>query len=118
MKKSSLERRFFSLWQEAAGPELLQEYTFYPGRRWRADFAHLPSKTLIEVEGGVWTHGRHTSPKGFLADAEKYLTAALAGWSVLRLTSPQLTEKTIREIIEYVRYRTTGEHLDGSVEAT
>lgn len=104
--KSSLEARFLSLWREAQGPALEQELVFYPGRRWRADFAHTPSRTLIEIEGGVWNHGRHTSPKGFMADAEKYFAATLAGWSVLRLTAPMLTPETIKAIIEYVGRRT------------
>lgn len=103
--KSSLESRFLALWQEAGGPPLAHDLVFYPGRRWRADFAHGPSRTLIEIEGGVWNHGRHTSPKGFMADAEKYLAATLAGWTVLRLTAPMLKEDRIRPIIDYVRGR-------------
>ena len=104
-KKSALEERFLSLWQEAGGLPLLREYKFHPKRRWRADFAHVDTKTLIEVEGGVYNHGRHTPPLGFLADAEKYLTATLDGWTVFRLTAPQLTPAIIEQILSYVRHR-------------
>jgi hypothetical protein len=55
----------------------------------------------LEVEGGVWTRGRHTRGKGFLGDMEKYNAAALGGWCVLRVTPDRLT----RVGIELVRSR-------------
>ncbi len=45
---SRLERRFADLWRAAGGPKLEAEFRFHPQRRWRADFAHVPSRTLIE----------------------------------------------------------------------
>lgn len=94
---SHLEEKFIRLWQEAGGPELVPEFRFCKERRWRADFCHERSRTLIEIEGGAFC-GRHTKAKGFLADAEKYLAAWLAGWSVVRLTAPQLTRQTITAV--------------------
>lgn len=102
---SALEARFALLWDASGGPELLREYRFDGTRRWRADFALESARLLIEIEGGVWSKGRHVSPKGFMNDAEKYLAAALQGWSVLRLTEPQLTLGTIRQILAYARDR-------------
>ncbi len=67
---SRLEARFLRLWKALDGPPLEKEFRFHPGRRWRADFAHLPSRTLIEIEGGIWLRGRHNRPQGFLADIE------------------------------------------------
>lgn len=107
MKQPSvLEKRFADLWDILSGPELVREFRFHKGRQWKADFAHLGSRVLIEIEGGVWSRGRHVSPKGFLRDAEKYLTATLDGWTVIRLTSEQLTVDIARQIIEYVNQRT------------
>lgn len=107
MKQPSvLEKRFADLWDILNGPALVSEYKFCKERRWKADFAHIESRTLIEIEGGVWSRGRHVSPKGFIRDAEKYLTATLDGWTVLRLTVNQLTVDTTRKIIDYVRSRT------------
>ena len=57
--------------------ECVKEYKFHPTRRWRFDYAIPEHKIALEVEGGVWTGGRHTSPKGFLNDIEKYNTATL-----------------------------------------
>lgn len=63
-----------------------REYRFDPHRRWRADFAWPKANLLLEVEGGTWAGGRHTTGKGFEADAEKYAAAVLANWRVLRVT--------------------------------
>jgi very-short-patch-repair endonuclease len=79
------------LWEEVAGPPLDREFLFHPRRRWRADFAHLPTRCLIEIEGGIWIQGRHNRAAGFNADLEKYLEAGLLGWRVFRLGPDQIT---------------------------
>jgi hypothetical protein len=99
---SRLEARFMRIWEAAVGPRIERELLFHPGRRWRADFAHLPSRTLIEIEGGIWLRGRHTRPQGFLADIEKYFEAAMAGWRVLRLSERELTTPTVARIIAFL----------------
>jgi very-short-patch-repair endonuclease len=72
------------------GVECVKEYKFHPVRRWRFDFAIPAYKIAIEVEGGVWTGGRHTSSTGFLKDMEKYNTATSMGWRVFRTTPNDL----------------------------
>lgn len=66
-------------------PAPVREHRFHPVRRWRFDFAWPLQKIAVEVEGGVWTRGRHTRPSGFVRDMEKYNTAAALGWRVLRV---------------------------------
>ena len=95
------------LWQLKAAklPQPLREYRFALPRRWRFDLAFLPHKVAVEVEGGVWTHGRHTRGAGYEADCEKYSEAALLGWKVLRVTGRMvqngkalaLLERALRE---------------------
>ena len=63
-----------------------REHQFTPPRRWRFDFAWPHSLVAVEVEGGIWTNGRHTRGAGFLADCEKYNEATLLGWRILRVT--------------------------------
>ena len=99
---SRLESRFEWLWRAHDGPELVRELRFHPTRRWRADFAHLPSRTLIEIEGGIYVNGRHNRGAGFAADLEKYLEASLAGWRVVRLGPNELKPDTITRIIGLV----------------
>ncbi len=88
---SRLEARFLNLWSEVGGPPLETECRFHPHRRRRADFVHLPSRGLIEIEGGIWILGRHHRAAGFNADLEKVLEAGLLGWRVFRLGPDQLT---------------------------
>ena len=101
MAGSKLESQFLFLWRVAQGPPLEREFRFHPTRKWRADFAHLESRSLIEVEGGIFMRagGRHTRGSGYASDAEKYLEAALAGWRVLRLTERQLEIGTVERIV-------------------
>ena len=99
---SRLEAKFELYWRSFGGPELKREFVFHPERKWRADFAHIESRTLIEIEGGIYIQGRHNRPQGFAKDAEKYLEAALEGWRVLRLTELQITAAMIERIIRYL----------------
>lgn len=61
-----------------------EELRFHATRRWRFDFAWRVRRIAVEVEGGVWSGGRHTRGAGFVGDCEKYNAATLLGWSVLR----------------------------------
>jgi|SRR3990167_657357 len=62
----------------------VREFQFCPSRRWRADYAWPGHGLLVEIDGGVWTQGRHTRGAGFTSDQEKMNAAALLGFSVLR----------------------------------
>jgi len=127
---SRLEDRFLKFWRLAGGPELEREYRFDPKRRWRADFAHLRTRCLIEVEGGIWINGRHNRAAGFNADldpsrlaggemdcgqrnpegtrrvrrdaSQKYLEAGLAGWRVFRLGPDQIQFTLVERLVALV----------------
>jgi len=68
----------------------IQEFYFHPKRQWRADFHILETKILVEVEGGIWSGGRHTRGKGYIGDMEKYNSAAMMGFTVLRFSTEQV----------------------------
>ena len=100
---SSLEARFLMLWNHVKGPDLEREYRFHHERRWRADFAHVGARVLIEIEGGIWVNGRHNRAAGFNADLEKYLAAGLSGWRVFRFGPDQITLENVERLAEQVR---------------
>lgn len=73
------------------------EWLFHPTRKWRFDYAWPKDLVALEVEGGVWTRGRHVRGAGYLKDIEKYNAAQLLGWTVLRCT-PQ-TAHEVRDLL-------------------
>lgn len=50
------------------------------GREWRADFAFLEAKLLVEIDGGIWTRGAHGHPLDITRNMEKRNDATLLGW--------------------------------------
>lgn len=107
-------------------PDPVREYKFHKTRRWRADFAWPDRMLIVEVEGGtygnrvicnlchkpvmqrtgagklipVFTGGRHNSASGFEADAEKYNTAQISGWRVIRVTGKMIKSGAAIEFIK------------------
>ena len=75
-----------ALHMRATGLRPESEFRFHKPRRWRFDFAFPDQKVAIECEGGTFSGGRHVRGSGFQADCEKYNTAAIDGWLVLRFT--------------------------------
>jgi len=75
--------------------EVVAEFKFHPIRKWRADFGIPSAKLLIEVEGGFWMKGadgqggRHGRGGGSEKDMEKYNTANIMGYSLLRFSPKQ-----------------------------
>ena len=69
----------------------IPEYRFHPVRKHRLDYAWPDAKLGLEVEGGVWTRGKHGRGSGIVKDMEKANLLACAGWRLLRVTPDQLT---------------------------
>jgi len=65
----------------------IAEYQFHPDRKWRFDFAFVTEKLAVEIEGGIYSGGRHTRGDGFEKDCEKYNSAVLLGWKILRFST-------------------------------
>lgn len=72
------------VWQQEGLPKPQMEYRFHPTRLWRFDFAWPEQKIALEVEGGIWINGGHNRGSGFLKNLEKYNTAAVMGWRVVK----------------------------------
>lgn len=71
-------------------PKPISEYKFHPHRKWRLDNAWPEYRLAVEIEGSVWTQGRHTRGSGFVKDLEKYNELAKMGWWLLRFTPQQV----------------------------
>jgi len=83
-------------------PRPEREWKFDAKRRWRFDYAWPERMIALEVEGGVWTGGRHTRGAGFVRDMEKYNRAAVLGWRLLRVTPDKLVSAGTFEILHEI----------------
>lgn len=77
-----------------------KEFKFHPVRRWRFDYAWISRKVAVEIDGGIWTRGRHSRGAGMLQDNEKLNEAQRLDWKVFRFTPQQLKKG---EAQEYMR---------------
>jgi hypothetical protein len=75
------------------------EYRFHPERKWRFDLAWPAAKVALEIDGAVWSGGRHTRGSGWLKDTEKLNAAACLGWRMLRCMPKDLCIKETAEIV-------------------
>ena len=90
MSKSGLESALLFHVKINGIPEPVTEHRFHPKRRWRFDMAWTDEMLAVEIEGGVWSGGRHTTGAGFIADCQKYNEATLLGWRIIRVTSAHI----------------------------
>ena len=92
MAVSHLETLLLAQLALAGFPAPEREVRLIPGRRFRCDLVWRPQRLVCEVEGGVWTGGRHTRGAGFTRDCEKYneLELLRPRWAVLRITAEHI----------------------------
>jgi len=75
------------------------EYKFHPTRKWRADY-RLGKSVLVEIEGGIYTRGRHSRGAGMEADIEKYNAAIALGYKLYRFSTGQVLTGKAREFLK------------------
>ena len=82
----------------------MAEHRFHDTRKWRIDCAFVAQKLAVEIDGGIWTRGRHSRGAGVVKDMEKYAALAAAGWRVIRCTPQHVMNGTalawIRDAID------------------
>lgn len=76
------------------------------GRLWRFDFAFRDYMVAVEIEGlvvqrlagQIVLRGRHGTIGGIIEDMDKYNTAAMLGWTVLRYPQKYVKPKNAIEM--------------------
>lgn len=82
------------------------EWPFHPTRKWRFDYAFPEYKVAVEIDGGLWTGGRHSGGTGQKRDLEKLNAAAQMGWLVLHYTpAERLYGSTLIQIFSTIQYQ-------------
>lgn len=85
---------------ECGLPKPVFEHQHIPGRKFRLDVAWPEHKVGIEVQGGVWTRGKHGRGSGIVKDVEKRNLQLIHGWSVIEV---QPSELCMQETVEMVK---------------
>ena len=92
-------------WRECGLPAPKLELVFHPTRLWRFDFCWPEQMVALEVQGGIWTHGRHTRGAALKLEHEKLNAAAGLGWRVLycepRAVCTEALVRQLRAALEY-----------------
>ena len=102
---SELEETLALLIREAGLPEPERECRFDKVRRFRFDFAWVEQKLGVEVQGGTYTKGAHSSGVGLERDYEKLNTASAGGWTVLMFSRKMIESGYAVEMIKQVMER-------------
>lgn len=98
--QSYLEKLVAIQIKEAALPEPVRQHKFWPGRQFAFDFAWPEVNLALEVEGGLGNpRSGHRSYNGIHRDIKKGNEALLLGWRVLRVTTTDVNEKKVVELI-------------------
>jgi very-short-patch-repair endonuclease len=102
-KALSVGEETFAFQMKLRGLTPVREYRFCETRQWRADFAFIEQRILVEIEGGAHSRGRHNRASGFEKDIEKYNAAGMQGWLVLRYTTQMvksgLADRQVAELL-------------------
>lgn len=111
MTRSRLELQFSALWG-VRYPELppTREHVLPVWQEWaqelkrrgrrrrsvpmRADFAWPDARVALELQGGTWVTGGHSTGQGIERDAIKALLAQSDGWALVAFTDAMLRSQT------------------------
>lgn len=66
------------------------EYKFHDKRKWRLDLCWLDVSIAVEVNGGVWTYGRHNRAATYIEDLYKLNEATRYGFKVFQFITEQV----------------------------
>jgi very-short-patch-repair endonuclease len=83
------------------GLDWRSQYEFLrPDRKYRADFAELTHRLLVEVQGGSWISGAHSRGGGYERDCVRMAEATIAGWTILYVTGDMVNDGRALVLVE------------------
>lgn len=90
-------------------PAPIKEHQFNPDRKWRFDYAWPGQMVALEIEGGVWMKGKgaHSRPQGIVRDIEKYNSATVLGWRIIRVQPADLIKTKTLDLIKTILTKNT-----------
>lgn len=100
MAVSELETTLIAQLRSAEAPAPVTEWRFHETRRWRFDLAWPDRMLAVEVQGGIYRGGGHSSVTGLKRDIEKLNAATLLGWRVLLVHGDMVRDGSALSLIE------------------
>ena len=97
---SELEDELASAIRESDLPEPVREYKALQDRKFLWDFAWAEQRLLVEVQGGIFRKGAHSTGLGIERDMLKLNLATLAGYRSLQFSRRMIEDGTAIKIIE------------------
>lgn len=84
-QKSIWEEVFARQVKEYTLPAAIRQYSFARcvGRQYKADFAWVDERLIVEVQGGLFNGGRHARGAGVESDLERQAIASCLGWKLM-----------------------------------
>ena len=107
-----VEQYHFAAEYVGKGPGLRKRLAAAGLQDWRFDFTwprdtlrHWLGGVAVEIDGGIWTQGRHTRGAGYEGDVRKLNAATRLDWKVYHVTAsmlrdPQACVALVREALE------------------
>lgn len=105
---SNLEEKFISLWEmKFPHIDLHREYMFARElkRKYRADFASIEGKVIIEIQGGIYNGRAHGSITGIKKDCEKFFVIAQLGYLLFPLYPEMINIPNLQIIADTITAR-------------
>ncbi len=99
MSKSDLEDTLAFQLDALGLTGFVREYQAIKGRKFRFDFAWIERKLLVEINGGTYTVGAHSTGKGIARDYEKSNLAQLQGWRCLAFDGKMVRSGEAVEVV-------------------
>lgn len=96
---SDLEDTLIFQLKALGASEPVREWRFHPIRKWRFDLSWPERLIAVEVQGGVWSQGKHGRGSGVAKDYEKLNTAQIMGWKVLQFETSSVNSGEAAELI-------------------
>lgn len=100
MSVSDLELAFEFQLKAYKIPQWERELVFAPPRRFRFDFAWETEMLAVEIDGGTFVKGGHSTGVGIHTDCVKSSEASVLGWKVMHFDKIMIESG---EAIDYLR---------------
>lgn len=102
------DRVFLAALGQAGIPAPVPEFRFHAIRKWRFDFCWPDYRLVLEIQGGIFSNGRHSRGASLLKEWEKLNAAAEMGYRILYCQPADCTKAaTLDAIIAALNYSIT-----------